>query len=345
LKLRKRVDIAGYGVYIPIYKLSLREIRRVWRGSGGGAFDGEKAVAAVDEDSVTMAVEASRVALKMAGCVKLGAIFVGSESKPYAVKPSGTIVAQALGVRDTLAADLEFACKAGTEGIQALIGLISSGMVEAGLAIGSDTAQGRPADDLEYTAASGAAAFVLTGNEGQNVATFESTYSYVTDTPDFWRRDGERYPKHRHRFTGDPSYFHHVETVGRELLRETGYKPSDFKYAVFHQPNVKFPLDVGGRLGFTKEQILPGIIHAEVGNIYAGSMLLGLAALLDISMPGDKLLAVSYGSGAGSDGFVLSILDGIVEKREKGVKVRDILKRKKYVDYGLYLKMRDMIRM
>ena len=111
----------------------------------------------MDEDTVTMAIEAARYAMKMSGTTNLGAVFVGTESKPYAVKPTSTMVAQALGQHYTLAADLEFACKAGTEAIQVITGLVGSGMIEAGLAIGMDTAQGRPGDDLEYGAASGGA--------------------------------------------------------------------------------------------------------------------------------------------------------------------------------------------
>ena len=52
------------------------------------------------------------------------------------------------------AADWEFACKAGTEAMVAAIGLVGSSMADYALAIGMDTAQGRPGDALEYTAGS-----------------------------------------------------------------------------------------------------------------------------------------------------------------------------------------------
>ncbi|MFI5404623.1 MAG: hydroxymethylglutaryl-CoA synthase, partial [Candidatus Gagatemarchaeaceae archaeon] len=186
--------ILGYGAYIPYYRLPTTEIARVWKGGGSGP-NIEKAVASMDEDTVTMAIEASKQAVKMSGVEKLGAVFVGTESKPYAVKPTSTMVAQALGQHHTLAADLEFACKAGTEAIQVISGLVGSGMIEAGLAVGMDTAQGRPGDDLEYTAASGGAAYVIGRKSKKAVAVIDCSTSFVSDTGDFWRRSHEKYPR------------------------------------------------------------------------------------------------------------------------------------------------------
>ena len=93
---------------------------------------------------------------------ELRAVWVGSESHPYAVKPSGTVVAEAIGAsNDIQAGDWEFACKAGTEAMVAAIALVGSGMGKYALAIGMDTAQGKPGDALEYTASSGGAAFII----------------------------------------------------------------------------------------------------------------------------------------------------------------------------------------
>jgi len=53
------------------------------------------------------------------------ALFVGSESHPYAVNPTSTIIGELLGIGNNyLATDLEFACKAGTTGIEIMAGLI-----------------------------------------------------------------------------------------------------------------------------------------------------------------------------------------------------------------------------
>lgn len=337
-----KVGIAGYGAYIPIYRLPADEIARVWKGGGSGP-NVEKSVASLDEDTVTMAVEAARAALRMAGLSDVGAVFVGTESKPYAVKPSSTVVAQALGFHKVLAADFEFACKAGTEAIQVIIGLVGSGMVGGGVAIAVDTAQGRPGDDLEYTAASGAAAFVLANNSNDSVARIESSVSYVTDTGDFWRRQEEKFPKHLSRFTGEPAYFHHTQSSVKMLLEEMKLKPQDFKYAVFHQPNPRFPVEVAQRLGFTQEQIQPGLLNPLIGNTYSASSSLGLIAILDIAKSGDMILFASFGSGAGSDAFCLVVEDGIEEKRKKTISIREMIANSRKIDYGTYAKFREVL--
>ncbi len=339
---RQKAAIRGYGAYVPYYRLPTTEIARVWRGGGSGP-NVEKAVASMDEDTVTMALEASRMAVRMARCESLGAIFVGTESKPYAVKPTSTIVAQALGQHHTLAADLEFACKAGTEAIQVITGLVGSGMIDAGLAIGMDTAQGRPGDDLEYTAASGGAAYVIGRNDADAIAIIDCSTSFVSDTGDFWRRSHEKYPRHLSRFTGEPAYFYHIENSVRILFKETGHKPEDFKYAVFHQPNPRFPVEVASRLGFSMDQIKTGLLNPVIGNTYSGSSPIGLAAVLDEAEPGDKILLASFGSGAGSDAFCMEVLDGISRTRGVNPSVKSMLKRGTRIDYSTYSKFRDKL--
>ena len=344
MKSTTPVGIEGYGAYIPRYRISTTEIARVWHGGGSGP-NKEKAVASIDEDTTTMAVESGRIALEMAGAQgDLGAIFVGTESKVYAVKPTSTIVAQALGCHNLLAADFEFACKAGTEAMQVICGLVGAGMIRHGLAIAVDTAQGRPGDDLEYTAASGGAAYVI-GKAGKNsIARILGSVSYVSDTGDFWRRQGEKYPRHLSRFTGEPAYFHHVETAVRNLFSEFDVKPSDFQFAVFHQPNPRFPVEAATRLGFSLKQIETGLLNPMIGNTYSGSSPLGLAAVLDIAKPGDKILLASFGSGAGSDAFIIEAQESLPEKRKSGISVSKLIENGIKIDYAIYSKFREKLR-
>src|SRR3989344_7841298 len=163
--------IVGYGAYIPFYRIKAEEIAKTWGKDAGAVKKGlameEKSVAAADEDTVTMSVEASLNALKRAGIdrKKIGAVYSGSESKVYAVKPNATIIVEMLDIGNSYTApDLEFACKAGTAGLQAALAMVKAGMIEYGLAIGADTDQAKPGDILAYTASSGAAAFIV-GNK------------------------------------------------------------------------------------------------------------------------------------------------------------------------------------
>ncbi|MBI5046334.1 hydroxymethylglutaryl-CoA synthase, partial [Candidatus Micrarchaeota archaeon] len=247
--------IVGYGAYVPVNRIKTAEIARVWGEEPDRIENGlgiiEKAVGGIDEDSATISVEAARNAILRAGInpKKLGALYVGSESHPYAVKPTATIVAEAIAATPNLtAADLEFACKAGTAGLQMVLGMVDGKMIEYGMAIGVDTAQGRPGDALEYSSGAGGAAFVV-GSNKESLAIVDSTFSFTTDTPDFWRRQHSDYPSHGGRFTGKPGYFKHLISATQGLLAKTGTKVSDYKYVVFHQPNGKFPMEAAKKLG------------------------------------------------------------------------------------------------
>ncbi len=343
------VGIVGYGVYIPRYRIKTEEIAGVWgedgpaMASGLGVF--EKSVPGPDEDVATISTEAARNAIKYAGIDPelIGAVYVGSESHPYAVKPTGTIVAEAVGCSPRMTcADFEFACKAGTAAVQTCMGLVASGMIKYGLAIGSDTAQGRPGDALEYSAAAGGAAFLI--GTDNSVATIENTASFTTDTPDFWRREGEDFPSHGARFTGEPAYFRHVEEGAKLLFEKTRTTIDDFDYFVFHMPNGKFPMAVAKTLGVPKEKVEDSLVVRKIGNTYSGSSMIGLARVLDIAKPGAQIFMVSYGSGAGSDAFVIRVEDEILNHRGRVPTVDDYIERKTYVNYAIYAKYRRKIK-
>ena len=347
LKPTREVGIVGYGAYVPRYRLPGSEVDRVWKDGQGGSPIREKAVPGPDEDTATMSVEAARNALARAGIEPsaIGAVWVGSESHPYAVKPTSTIVAEAIGaVPATQAADWEFACKAGTEAFQAAMGFVGSGMADYALAIGMDTAQGRPGDALEYTAGAGGAAF-LVGPAEDSLAIVEGSFSYVTDTPDFFRRPYQHYPQHGSRFTGDPAYFKHVLAASSQLMEALGTGPEDYAAAVFHQPNPKFPERAARTLGFKPEQTRTGLLCPMVGNTYAGSSMLGLTAILDEAQPGDRVLLVSFGSGAGSDAISLRMTDRIDERRNRAPFTRAYIQRRKEIDYGTYVRYRKKLHM
>jgi hydroxymethylglutaryl-CoA synthase len=205
-----------------------------------------------------------------------------------------------------------------------------------------DTAQGRPGDELEYTASSGGAAYIV-GAADQALAEVEAVYSYVTDTPDFWRRPGQKYPEHGQRFTGEPAYFQHIESAAKKLMSELGTTPSDYQYAVFHQPNTKFPMKTGENLGFSQDQVKTGLLSPVIGNTYAGAALIGLAAILDEAKSGDRILMTSYGSGAGSDAFSLTVTEKIESRRNLAPLTKDYIARRTEIDYGTYVRFRGKL--
>lgn len=337
--------IVSYGTYIPKFRVKVSEIAQFWERDFLSVVKSlgieEKSVPAIDEDSVTMAVSSSQDAL-LNGKLNPGdidAVLVGSESHPYAVKPTSTTVAEILGITENyLGVDTQFACKAGTAAMQLVAGLTESRHIKNGLIIGTDTAQAKPGDALEYTAASASASFIL--GHSKIIAKILDFTSYSTNTPDFWRRDGQKYPSHAGRFTGESAYFDHVFNASKKLLEKTKLSPSDFSYAVFHMPNSKFPNQAAKRLGFSKEQIKTGLIVEEIGNPYSASSLLGLAAVLDIAKPGQKIFVCSYGSGAGSDAFVFETTKEILNyQKSLKTNVKKQIRDKKIISYPQFVKL------
>jgi hydroxymethylglutaryl-CoA synthase len=308
--------IVGYGVYTSRFRIK-----------EGGI---ERAVPFTDEDSVTAAVEAGKIALIHSGIdsAHVGKVYVGSESNPYAVKPIASKVAQVLklgeedgDVQGVDAVDTEFACKAATSMFKdatALVNYPGSGVRNA-MVIGADNSQaaprGCPGGELDLFVGYGGAAFIF--GKHDVIAEIDGWYSVTSDTPDFWRRDGEPYPMHGGRFTGDPAYFKHVKKSVSKLMGKLNFKPEDIDYFVPHQPNPAFPVKVAKDLGFKDEQYTCSLQVNKFGNTYSGCSPVGLAAVLDIAKPEERILVASYGSGAGSDAYLLRTTSQLLDKRKR----------------------------
>jgi hydroxymethylglutaryl-CoA synthase len=343
--------IVGYGAYIPRNRITIEEIAKQWGKDPESIKNGlmleEKSVPAYDQDTITISVEASRDAVARAGISpqEIGAVYIGSESHPYAVKPSGTVLIDALGIGpDVHVADFEFACKAGTEAMFVALSHVLSGHMDYALGVGADTSQGAPNDALEFSASAGGAAFIM--GKKNVLAEILDTYSFTSDTPDFWRREYQHYPRHAGRYTGEPAYFKHLMSSAKTMMAKANMQAKDFKHAIFHMPNGKFPLQAGKQMGFTREQMETGWVVNKMGNTYSGSSPTGLAAVLDVASPGDMILITSFGSGAGSDSFVIKATDLLPAARKKGRTVRSMLdENKHYLTYGQYAAMREKIRM
>jgi len=345
LKRFTKVGIIGFGGYVPKYRLKVEEIAKTYGKNGKQIAMSlgvkQKAVAGRDEDTVSMAVEAGQRALIRAGikASQLGAVLVGSESHPYIVKPTGTIVGDILGVgNEYICTDLQFACKAGTTGLIMLGGMIEAGLIDGGIVIGADKAQSKPRDVLEYTAGAGAGAIILGNKKYKWWTALDRIMSFNSDTADFWRREGQKYPEHAGRFTGEPAYFKQVINCTERYFKKSKEKPADFDQVIFHMPNGKFPLRAGKRLGIERKQMELGFLVPEIGNPYSASSLLGLIKVLEEARKNEKILVISYGSGAGSDCLSFKMKRKLTKKyKDKGVDLASQLKKIEDIKYADYL--------
>lgn len=336
---KKPVGIVSYGSRIPkgrIFGSKIAESQgksnqKIYKSLGVES----KSIPEVDEDTITLSVAAGFQAIKRLEITHgkskvkkdIGSLFIGSESHPYAVKPSGTVVAQALGIssdsfsdegiiKPLAMADLQFACKAGTQALQVSSLFVNSRFSKYSMAIGADTAQAKQGDVLEYTASAGGAAFIL-GKDEKVLAKIIATTSVATDTPDFWRRPQQEHPEHAGRFTAQPGYFRHILMAVKLILDETNLKIDDIDYFVFHTPNAKFPITMAKKMGIPLDKLEPSLLVKSIGNTYAGASMLGLVNTLDLIRKNKKILVASYGSGSGSDAFIFETTKYLEEAKDK----------------------------
>jgi len=334
--------IVGYGVYTSKFRIKEGNI--------------ERAVPFIDEDAITAAVEAGKLALISSGVDSslIGKVYVGSESNPYAVKPIASKVAQVLklgeedeDVQSVDAVDTEFACKAATSMFKDAASLVSHPKfsIPYAMVIGADNSQAAPRDcpggELDFFVGFGGCAFIF--GKHDVIAEVEGWHSCTSDTPDFWRRDGEQYPMHGGRYTGDPAYFKHIRKAAKRLMERLNLQAKDINYFIAHQPNPHFPVRIAKELGFKEEQYMPSLQVAKFGNTYSGSSPIGLAAVLDIAKPHERILMVSYGSGAGSDAYSFITTSQILEKRERQkftVRYQAESRFIEYLDYPTYRRLK-----
>ncbi|UCH31745.1 MAG: hydroxymethylglutaryl-CoA synthase [Candidatus Bathyarchaeota archaeon] len=341
----EKPGIVAYGTYSSRFRIKERTI--------------ERAVPFLDEDAITAAVEAGKMALihSRATHKSIIKVYVGSESNPYAVKPIASKVAQVLklgeecqaeGVQCVDAIDTEFACKAATSMFKDAASLVYFSDQEDthAMVIATDNSQsaprGEPGGELDLFVGYGSAAFIFGVHDV--IAQFEGWNSITSDTPDFWRRDTQPYPSHGGRFTGVPAYFKHVTKAVKKLMDRLRLKPIDVNYFVAHQPNAVFPARVAKALGFNEEQFLPGLQVATFGNTYSGCSPIGLAAVLDIANPDERILVASYGSGAGSDTYSFITTRQLIRKRARQkFTIRHQAENEflKYVNYDTYRRFKN----
>lgn len=346
------IGIVGYGAYIPRFRLKVEDIWDMWpdpvnkvsviKKRGGLT---EKAVTRWDEDSITMGIYAAKSSIETAGisAQELNAVFFGSCTNPYSSGSASAVIAEALALSEELfCGDCQFTTKSGTVALQVCANLVKAGSVKYGLAVGSDALSRHvpPNDRLEYSASCGAAAFVL--GSKKILAEIESMYSHTTLNPEFFRLTGERYIKHAASMDVEYvfGYNSQIKKAAEGYLKKSGYEVKDFNYVAISQPNGQLPMDVGKEIGFSEEQIRPGLIATEVGDCGSASSLLSLAAILDQAKSDERILLICYGFGAGCD--ILSLkTTALLEKVRKGMtypSVKDLINKKEYINYAQYLR-------
>lgn len=350
MKNQRRTGIVSYGTYIPQFRMPVEEPLRVWDNTFLKVLKeqlliSERIVLSPDEDTVTMAVESTRQALQRwgHGIEDVDGIYLGTCTNPYSSRPSSTIVAEALGENPSVdCMDVQFSTKSGTSALRVAQAMVSSEAARYAVAIGSDTMNRHTAPGTlqEYTASAAAASFIMGDNPDEIIAEIGPFGSIVSDLSDMFRREGERYISSGGSSASDSGLglYNHISQAVTEYLKVHELKPKDFHSVVFQQPSGVLPVILAKRLGFSAEQVMPGVIAYKLGDLGSASALISLASLLDKASPNQKILVASYGFGAGADVTVVTVTENIHRFPRQVATVEQAVQNKVQLDYATAMK-------
>ncbi len=329
--------IVSYGAYIPIYRLSRETLNQVW----GGTAKGEKAIANVDEDSLTMGVEAARNCLKGVEKNSIDALYFASTTPPYKEKQSASIMAAALDLReDIITIDLTDSLRSGTLALSIALDAVKAGSAKKVLVVAADCRIPPPNSAFEPLFGDGAAAFLI-GGDGI-AAEIEGSYYLTSEFIDVWRLEYDKITRTwEDRFIREKGYMPYLQKSVSTLLKKHNLTPKDFAKAAFYAPDGRMHRDMARSLGLDAKTQVQDPLFDKVGNTGAAFALMTLVGALEEARPGDRILLASYGDGA--DAHILRVTEEIEKIADRKSITRNLESKLMLDNYGKYIKFRDLM--
>lgn len=282
-------DIIRYGAYLPRHRAPLKEIQSFY-GRPGRPRAKALCTPALDEDTLTMAYEASVAAL--AGAEAPGAVITVSQSPPFGLRKLSATLARALGLDGVMPLDVGGHAGALLDALE-IAGALSGEGNPPALVVVSDhlvSTDERVCDTLS----AGAAAAFLVGASG-GVARLGATARAGREVYDVWRLGTEPEPRYRLEVLFD-AYGTTTRDALAGLERITERPTADYAAVAASQPHPQ-ALRALGKAGVGSGQLEHTSFVGEIGNLGAASVGVALALGLDRAQPGDHLVALGYGGG------------------------------------------------
>jgi len=335
------IGISGYGVYIPKLRIKKEDYAKAW-GSFSAAGVSEKSVMGFDEDVLTAAAKVSKRALESVpiGADKVTRFALASTTPPYTEKLLSGTVMVSVGMPNTIfSSDHTTSTRAGTEALLSGFEHLMANPKGVALVASADSPRASMWDAVEHPLGAGAAAYVLSSEN--LIAEFEGSASHANEHfgERFKPRDEELLHDLNVKKFSETSIITNTTKAATALLTKLGRKPEEYNHVVIQQPDARVPGSVGGKLKFSEAQLSSALTANVLGDLGAASTLVSLAAALDNAKVGDKIMVISYGSGAGSDAISLKV----VGDRKPANGFKQEVERKEYIDYIKYLKLKGAI--
>lgn len=325
--------IVSYGVYVPLWRLSLDVIEK--------GLKGEKAIANFDEDSITMAVAATLNCLDDIDRESIDRLYFASTTFPYREKQAASIVAAACDLsRNIATADFANSLKGGTSALISAADAIRAKSSKWVIVTAADCRMAAPGSELERICGDGGAALLI--GDSNVAASIEASYSLSDEIMDIWRTQHDKYLQSSEtRFEVSKGYEEVTAAAVTGLLQKTNMKPKDFDKIVLYEPDQRAPIGLAKKLGFDPKTQLQETLVGRIGNTGTPHVLMSLIGALEQAKPENIILMAGYGDGA--DALVLRVTDQIGTLREKRGMKAYISSKKTIHDYTTYLLWRGLL--
>ena len=335
------IGILDFAAYVPLHRLARAEIGRAWgRPSGPPHSDGQRAVANFDEDSLTLAAEASLRCLGQPERQRPDGLYFASTTAPDHERQAATVIAAAADLpREIRTADFAGSLRAGTSALLAALDAVKGGPAWSVLVAAADCRLAEPGQMAEALMGDGAAAFLV--GEGEALATVEAAYSVAEEFPGTWRQSRNLYiQSDDEKFASTYGYQRISLEAMRGLLDKAKVNPEQVSKVVCPAPDLPSYTALAKASGIPLLFLQDPLLFS-VGFTGVAAPLLLLATCLEKAEPGQLIVVLSYGCGA--DALLLSVTDDIEAHRLRAR--RSLIGHGRPLpSYQTYLKYRGLVK-
>lgn len=280
-------------------------------------------VTPVTEDIVTLAASAADQILTGEDKATIDMVILATESSVDQSKAAAIYVHHLMGIQPFARSfEVKEACYSATAALDYAKLHVAAKPESRVLVIASDIAKYGIDSAGESTQGAGSIAMLITANP-RILELHQDNVAQTRDIMDFWRPNYSTTPFVNGVYS-TKQYLDSLETTWQAYQDKTGAQLTDFAAFCFHLPFPKLALKGLNKMMDEslpvehKEHLLENFqasftYSKQIGNIYTGSLYLGLLSLLENSktlQAGDRIGLFSYGSGAVSEIFSGQLVAG-----------------------------------
>lgn len=299
------IGIKSYGAYLPRYLLPRELIAKAWDFP---AVPGNKAIANIDEDSLTMSVEAGLDCLTNIDPKSINGLFFASTTQVYTEKNSASFIATVLDMRDDITTiDFTDSLKAGTSALTRAYDTIKSNPeIKSILIIAADTREAEPSTMWEYGFADGAAALLVA--EGDDLPIIiDDYYTISANVTGPWKRAKEDNFIRTFEVKMDARfYIENITKVMAEIMKRNNLTPESIDIAAYYYNNPRLHSKVSKMMKFSQGVAQNGLFF-QVGDTGTSMPFMLLISALKRPKEAAKIILAGFGDGA--DAILMHIQD------------------------------------